>query len=267
MRFLMIVACFLSVLPAVAGSAAREPDRGPATRAVYLDKAGVVRWRDSHAELALYGANYCVMSGSDYRMAGLVASDRKAMIDEDMAQFARMGWTALRLCSWGDWENADRAGNLIVNDHVDLMDYLIAKARERGIYMLLTPIHTYDPAFADQIGRPSSNTGFSRYFAREKMGVKPASIAAQVNYIKQLLQHVNRYTGLPIKDEPAILFIEMINEPVHHPDDFAWSVAYINALVSAVRETGCRKLTFFNVSQDFAIAKAIKDSRVDGVSF
>ena len=30
------------------------------------------------------------------------------MIDEDMAQFARMGWTALRLCSWGDWENADQ---------------------------------------------------------------------------------------------------------------------------------------------------------------
>src|ERR1700749_2190747 len=109
-----------------------------ATRAVYLDKSGVVRWQDDNGEVALFGANYCIMSGSDYRMAGLVSRDRKKMIDEDMAQFARMGWTALLLCSWGDWENSDKAGNLIVNDHVDLMDYLIAKARERGIYILLT---------------------------------------------------------------------------------------------------------------------------------
>src|ERR1700675_1064079 len=198
MRFMMIAACLLSALTASAESAAREPDRGPATRAVYLDKAGVVRWRDSHAEVALYGANYCVMSGSDYRMAGLVANDRKAMIDEDMAQFARMGWTALRLCSWGDWENADRAGNLIVNEHVDLLDYLIAKARERGIYILLTPIHPYNPAWADQMDQPTQNIGFSRYFERPEMGTNRTSIAAQANYIGQLLNHVNRYTGVAL---------------------------------------------------------------------
>ena len=265
MRFLLILvwlaSCFAAAVDAQAASA------GTATRAVYLDEAGVIRWGDTKEDVGLYGANYCIMSGSDYRMAGLVSSDRKAMVDEDLAQFARMGWTALRLCSWGDWENADKTGNLLVNDHVDLLDYVIAKARARGIYILLTPIHTYDPAFADQVNKPSPNSGFSRYFSREEMGTNPLSIAAQVNYIKQLLNHVNRYTGVAIKDEPALLFIEMINEPVHHPDDGPGSVAYINALVGAVRDTGCKKLTFFNVSQDFAIAEAIKKSKVDGVSF
>jgi hypothetical protein len=234
---------------------------------VFLDSAGVIRWTDTQDEVGLYGANYCIMSGSDYRMAGLVSTDRKAMIDEDLAQFARMGFTALRLCSWGDWENADQAGNLIVNEHVDLLDYVIATARARGIYILLTPIHTYDPAFADQIGKPSSNIGFSRYFSREEMGTNPKSIAAQVNYIRQLLNHVNAYTSVAIKDEPAILMVEMINEPVHHPQDMAGSIAYIDALAAAVRDTGCKKLTFFNVSQDFAIAPAIQKSSVDGVSF
>ena len=247
-----------------AGGALAQP---PADRPVYLDAAGVIRWGDTKDEVSLFGANYCVMSGSDYRMAGLVSNDRKAMIDEDLAQFARMGWTALRLCSWGDWENADKAGNLIVNDHVDLLDYVIAKARARGIYILLTPIHTYDPAFADQANKPSANNGFSKYFSREEMGTNRDSIAAQANYIKQLLEHINPYTKTAIKDEPAILFVEMINEPVHHPDDVAGSIAYINTLVSAVRNTGCKKLTFFNVSQDFAIAPAIKSSTVDGVSF
>ena len=109
-RFIVAVALLLSAMmgPAAAHDIAGEA----ATREAYLDKAGIVRWQDSNEEVALFGANYCIMSGSDYRMAGLVSKDRKAMIDEDMAQFARMGWTALRLCSWGDWENSDRDGNL-----------------------------------------------------------------------------------------------------------------------------------------------------------
>src|ERR1700730_10551306 len=126
MRLMMVAAWSLSaLLPLFSPAAAHEPAGGAADRPVYLDKTGVIRWRDSNAEVALYGANYCIMSGSDYRMAGLVSSDRKAMVDEDLAQFARLGWTALRLCSWGDWENADRAGNLIPNDHLDLLDYVI----------------------------------------------------------------------------------------------------------------------------------------------
>jgi hypothetical protein len=265
MRFLMLVVWLVAAL--VPPADAQSSDAGAAVRPVYLDSAGVIRWGDSKEEVRLFGANYCIMSGSDYRMAGLVSNDRKAMIDEDLAQFARMGWTALRLCSWGDWENADKAGNLIVNDHVNLLDYVITKARARGIYILLTPIHTYDPAFADKLKQPSANNGFSKYFSREEMGTNRASIAAQANYIKQLLNHINPYTKTALKDEPAILFVEMINEPVHHPDDLAGSIAYINTLVSAVRDTGCKKLTFFNVSQDFAISPAIKKSSVDGVSF
>jgi len=263
----LLLAAWLAAILWLLPAAAREPDGGTAIRAVYLDRAGVVRWRDSNAEVALYGANYCIMSGSDYRMAGLVSGDRKAMIDEDMAHFARMGWTAMRLCSWGDWENADKDGNLLVNEHVDLLDYLVAKARERGIYILLTPIHTYNPAFADQLNEPTPNVGFSRYFERPEMGTNAASIAAQVKYIGQLLNHINPYTRVALKDEPAIVFVEMINEPVHHPEDVAGSLNYINALTEAVRGTGSKQITFFNVSQDFAIAPTIAKSKVDGVSF
>src|SRR5262249_42167725 len=155
---------------------------------------------------ALFGANYCAPSGSDFRMLGLVGADRKKAIDEDMAQFARMGWTAARLCWWGDWENSDRDGNLVVDEHVDLLDYLIAKARERGIYLLLTPIHGYSPAFADRLGKPETNVGFSRYYEKSAMGVDRHSISAQANYIGQMLDHVNPYTGVALKDEPALIF-------------------------------------------------------------
>src|SRR5258707_6067592 len=99
------------------------------------------------------------------------------------------------------------------------------------------------------------------------MGTDPAAIAAQVNSLRQILNHVTPYTGVALKDEPAILFIELVNEPWHHPEDLPGSIAYINALTDAVRGTGCDKLVFYNVSHDFRIGEAIRSSRAQGVTF
>src|SRR5689334_19352696 len=236
-----------------------------ASRAAYIDK-GVIRWRDDRSEVTLFGANYALPTASDYRAAGYLHADRKKMIDEDMAQFARMGWDGLRLTFWGDWEASDSAGNLIANDHLDLLDYLIARARERGIYMLFSPIQLYGSNWPDAL-QDTTQPGFGRRYGKARMGTDPAAIAAQVNYLRQVLNHVNPYTHLALKDEPAILFIELVNEPWHHPEDLQGSIRYINALTDAVRSTGCNKLVFYNVSQDFHIGAAIRRSKAQGVTF
>ncbi|OLC10626.1 MAG: hypothetical protein AUH41_02635 [Gemmatimonadetes bacterium 13_1_40CM_66_11] len=233
---------------------------------VYLDKQGVIRWRDTQKEVSLFGANYVLTTASDYRAAGYVHADRKRMIDEDMAQFARMGWDGLRLTFWGDWESSDSAGNLIANDHLDLLDYLIARAKERGIYMLFSPIQLYGSNWPDALADTTA-PGFGRHFGKGRMGTDPAALAAQVNYLRKILNHVNPYTHIALKDEPAIVFIELVNEPWHHPDDLQGSIHYIDALTDAVRRTGCQKLVFYNVSQDFRIADAIRRSKAQGVTF
>ena len=238
-----------------------------ANRAVFLDNQGVVRWRDNRQEVRLFGANYVVTTASDYRAAGYVGADRKRMIDEDMAHFARMGWDGIRLTFWGDWQSADSAGNLIANDHLELLDYLILKARERGIYMLFSPIQLYSSNWPDALHLDASTPGFGRVFGKERMGKDPAAIASQANYLRQILNHVNPHTGVAIKDEPAILFIELVNEPWHHPEDLPGSVRYINTLTDAVRSTGCNKLIFYNVSQDFRISDAIRQSKAQGITF
>jgi hypothetical protein len=235
-------------------------------RVVFLDREGVVRWRDSGAEVALFGANYVITGASDYRAAGYVHGDRKRMIDEDMAQFARMGWDGLRLTFWGDWESSDSAGNLIANDHLDLLDYLVARARERGIYMLFSPIQLYSSTWPDAM-EDTTPPGFGRRFGKGRMGTDSAALKAQVNYLRQILNHVNPYTRVALKDEPSIIFIELVNEPWHHPEDLPGSIHYINALTDAVRSTGCQKLVFHNVSQDFRISDAIRRSKAQGITF
>jgi len=256
---LLVAATLLAPAPAPG-----QPAEGPSKELIYVDSGGVMRWRTSNVEVAMLGANYCLPSASDYRAAGAVNADRRKLIEEDMTHFARMGWDALRLSFWGDWECCDREGNLIANDHLDLLDYLIFQAKRRDLHMLLSPIVTYSSTWPG--GDDPSAVGFSRYYKKEELGTNPKAIAAQANYLKQILNHVNPYTKLALKDEPYICFVELINEPAQHPQDFEGSVNYINALVDAVRETGCQKITFFNLSQDFAMAQAIAASRVDGCS-
>lgn len=238
---------------------------GQESELVYLDKNGIMKWADSNQEVALFGANYCLPSACDYRAAKYFTNDLKSEVVKDMSHFVRMGWDGLRVCFWGDFQNTDTAGNLVNNEHLDLMDYLIYQADKRGIKMLLSPIVTYSSQWPDAMNEPA--TGFSTYFDKSELGSNPQAIKAQQNYLRQLLNHVNPYTGRAIKNEPNILFVEMINEPWHHSDDLQGSIDYINALADAVRSTGCNKVLFHNVSQDFNISEAIQKSNVQGASF
>ena len=131
---------------------------------IYVDPAGVLRWRTSNVEVAMLGANYCLPSASDYRAAGVVGADRKKLIEQDMTHFARMGWDALRLSFWGDWECSDKEGNLVANDHLDLLDYLIFQAKRRDMHMLLSPIVTYSSMWPgpDDPSAASASRGSTR---------------------------------------------------------------------------------------------------------
>ncbi|MCC5834053.1 MAG: glycosyl hydrolase 53 family protein [Opitutales bacterium] len=233
-------------------------------RPMFQDESGVIRWQEDGSEVILFGANYCLPSASDYRAARAVSDDLKGMIDEDMQHFARMRWDGLRLSFWGDSENTDAEGNLIENEHLDLLCYLIYRAGERGVYMLLSPIVNHTALWPGAMDQEPSGI-FAEYSGQER-GVNPDAIAAQVNYIRQLLEYVNPYTGVALKDDPFIPFVEMVNEPYHHVDDFDGSVHFINELVAAVKDVAPDKITFHNLTQAVGIADAMRASNVDGAS-
>lgn len=233
---------------------------------VYVDDEGVIRWENDQKEVALFGANYCLPSACDYRAAGYVDGDRKRMIREDLDHFKRMKWDGLRLCFWGDYQNSDKQGNLLDNEHLELLDFLIAEAIKRDIYMLLSPIVTYSSQWPDMMS-DTTNTGFANYYPKHTLIHDEEAIKTQENYWKQILNHRNRYTGRSLKDEPHILFLELINEPTQFPDDIPGMKSYIDRLHDAIRSTGCKKLTFYNVSQDFGVAPAIAESKIQGSTY
>ena len=235
---------------------------GYCTEKVYMDKQGVIRWTENRKEVALFGANYCLPSACDFRAADYVGGERKQMIVEDLEHFKRMNWDGLRLCFWGDYQNTDREGNLQENEHLHLLDYLIAEADKRDIYMLLSPIVTYNSQWPEM--SDTTNTGLAKYYPKNTLIHDEEAIRAQENYMKQLLNHRNPYTGRCLKDEPNILFVELINEPTQFPEDIPGMVRYINRMCKAIRSTGCKKLTFYNVSQDFCVAPAIRKSDIQG---
>lgn len=215
--------------------------------------------------MGVFGANYCLTSSNDFRAAGYVGRDYKSMIDEDLIHFSRMGWKALRLCLWGDWECCDKDGNLLENEHIDCLDYLIAKASERGITMLLSPITTYDAGFADAMG--TRFPGISAHYAKDELITDKEAVKAQANYMTQLLRHVNPYTGRQIGKEPWITFVELINEPAMLIDKPEETRYYIRTMIEAVRKAGCDKLLYYNVSQDFRIIPILKDTGIQGGTY
>ncbi len=233
---------------------------------VRMNKQGVLLSAKTNKEVSFFGVNYCLPSASDFRMAGLVSTDRKKMIDQDMVHLKRMGFDALRISFWGDYENADLQGNLLDNEHLDLLDYLIYKATLSEMKILFSPIVTHSANWPDKY-HLNDMPGFSAHTEKWKLTIDSAAIAAQRNYMNQILNHQNRYSGKLLKNEPTIIGIEIINEPTHVTDKLKETTNYINAMHETIRATGCKKVICYNISQDFKIANAIVKSKAEGVTY
>lgn len=225
---------------------------------------GVLRWKASGDEVALFGINYSTPFAFSYRAHERRGVPHEAAIDADVAHMARLGFDAYRIHVW-DREVSDAAGNLLENEHLRLLDYLISKLKERNIYILLTPIAWWGNGWPEP---DTPTSGFSNNYSRAELSSDPEALRIQQNYIRQFLNHTNPYTGLSYKDDPSIIAFELFNEP-EHPEPPAQTTKYVNDLVEAARSTGLDKPIFYNVSQNWSTehARAIAAADVDGVSF
>ncbi len=230
---------------------------------VSVDGEGVMRWTATNEEVALFGVNYTAPFAYAYRALGRVGADRKRAIDADVSHLARLGVDAFRVHVW-DREVSDREGDLVPNDHLDLLDYLITRLGEHGIHTILTPIAWWGTGYPE---RDPPTDGLSDGWEKGAMTVDPEARRREARYLGQFIAHVNPYSGLSYRDDPDVLAVEVFNEP-SHPGTPAETTDYIDQMVQALREAGFRKPIFYNISQGYrdAHGHAVCAADIQGVS-
>ena len=127
---------------------------------VYVDNNGNLKWTITNENAYFFGVNYSVPFAFSYRALKDKGISHKEVIDLDVQQFKRLGMNAYRIHVW-DREVSDKDGNLLNNEHIELLDYLIAKLIENDIYIILTPIAWWGTGWpAPDVETP----GFSTFY-------------------------------------------------------------------------------------------------------
>tara|TARA_B110001450_G_C17664776_1_gene499030 strand:- start:2453 stop:5065 length:2613 start_codon:yes stop_codon:yes gene_type:complete len=259
----LIVALFLTVysLPVTAKSDVMSKS---ATQV----EQGVLRWvtgENSGEEVALFGVNYNTPFAYTYRAIAKLGIDHKDAIDMDINHIARLGLDAYRIHLW-DRELSDVYGNLLKNEHLELFDYLLFKLKEKNIKVIITPIAWWGSGYPEP---DPVESGFSEQFSKAQMSQRKDAIAAQHNYLSQLLEHENRYTGISYADESNIIAFELFNEPKHHQKP-SKIIEYVEGLIDVIRDAGVTKPLFYNISEQGnyrAYAEALCSSKIDGIAY
>lgn len=166
--------------------------------------------------IRLWGINLCYAT----------CAPDKALAEKRAGFYARYGVNAVRLHKYADgtgWAGIQSRDSFADFDPVglDKMDYFIAKLKEHGIYTKLsahfgTPkLGAGDKAavpYLEEFGKLGDKPGArvqipasGVYYSRE---VQDVQIAHYVN----LLRHRNPHTGMTYAEDPAIAFIEILNE-------------------------------------------------------
>lgn len=229
---------------------------------IYVDGKGVMRWSDTRKEASFFGVNYTLPFAHAYRAMGYLGVDRKSAIDRDVYHLARLGINAYRIHLW-DVELSDGEGNLLENEHLDLMDYLIYKLQERGIRTLITLQTNFGNGYPE---RDEPTGGYTYRYEKCTVHRDADAIAAQERYAAGLMRHVNPYTGNAYKDEPFIVGFEVNNEPCH-TGTVDETRRYIDRMVGALRGAGCKKPLFYNVSHNGQVVEAYYATSVQGTTY
>lgn len=214
-------------------------------------------------EGAWYGTNYTLPFAHAYRATEALGVDHKEAIDRDVYHLSRLGLNAFRLHLW-DVELTDSAGNLLANDHLDLLDYLIASLEARGIDIVLTAQTNFGNGYPERNTDP--NGAYTYRFPKCEVHENPEAQAAQTRYLELLAEHVNPYTGLSYASDPKIVGMEINNEPCHSGTPLEVET-YIRKMISVLRRAGWKKPIFYNVSHNPDVTEAYFRAPIDGATY
>jgi len=227
--YLAIGALFLALCAFTSASAADVDDRFPfvVSYGGADNASSVAHFLDApagkHGFVRVEGNEFVTDAGpirfNGTNLTGPANFPEHDVADRLAARFARLGINCVRLHFMDTWYKnfMDRPRQCILDDdlktqrklspaQLDKLDYLIAAFKKRGIYvnMNLHVGRTLDERDGVPKGSPWANKTVGQFY--------PRCIELQKEYARDLLTHVNKYTGNAYTDEPAVAMIEISNE-------------------------------------------------------
>lgn len=144
-------------------------------------------------EQRFYGVNLCFTANY------LEHEDADILVE----RFARLGYNTIRIHHHdGDWFASD--------DNKDRLDYLIARAIEKGMY-ITTDLYVSRPVKWRDIGIDRAGE-MDKSLYKTYIPLHDAAFRDWAEHSRSFLEHVNPYTGRAYKDEPGMPFIVLVNE-------------------------------------------------------
>jgi hypothetical protein len=163
--------------------------------------------------IKLWGVNLCYSA----------CAPEKELAEKRAAFYRKYGINAVRLHKFADgsgWSGIVSKNSCVEYDSkgLDLMDYQVGKLKEAGIYVKLSahfgslklgPADKQYVPFMDEFGTGKKERLETPHSA---IHYSPELQQVQILQMVNLLKHKNPHTGLTYAEDPAVAFIEIINE-------------------------------------------------------
>ena len=150
-------------------------------------------------------------------ICGGAAFPEKEEAEKIAARLAKFGVNIVRFhhidASWETFNIFDKTyGNTryLNKEALDRLDYFIAQLKENGIYVDLNLLVSRRFTSADGLAGQVNSVDWKD---QQVLGFFVDQVTdLEKEYARQLLTHRNSYTGLTYAEDPAVAFIEIVNE-------------------------------------------------------
>jgi hypothetical protein len=179
------------------------------------------------SELSLWGVNYQPYISWEYNFymttVGIPKDPAvwKRMTDQSFDELERMNCQVVRYqITPADF--TDAGGNLVETFYLDMLDYAVAEAANRGIYVYLTLLnhmHLYEveESFMEEVWQLGKKIDNSKawWYQQANLMLNRKYVECSQNYIRQLLNRYNPYSKECYNQDKNIVLIEIMNEPLY----------------------------------------------------
>ena len=174
-----------------------------------------------HGFLRVSGEHFAFADGTPIKFWGVNLDSGGGVPEQAHAPFAarRMAQLGINVARFAVDHEAPRGIIAPGNDtqHIDAemldrLDYFVSCLKENGIYTRLDLMHyrIYRPG--DGVDAPQRERGEPPYGGGPAMYFDPKAEALHKQFATQLLLHESPYTGLRYVDDPAMVFVGIVNE-------------------------------------------------------